>query len=77
MHLGPSVEGVAPTSRAAHNLAEAGVMSWTLQHHLAQIFTNDRDKLVQALSYDVSHKSALPPEQAISGAPKVGPAPSV
>ncbi len=41
----------------------------------AQIFTNDRDKLVQALSHDVSHKSALQPEQTISGAPqKIGPA---
>ena len=40
----------------------------------AQIFTNDRDKLVQALSHDVSHKSALQPEQAISGGPKIGPA---
>ena len=40
----------------------------------AQIFTNDRDKLVQALSHDVSHKSALQPEQAVSGAPKIGPA---
>lgn len=40
----------------------------------AQIFTNDRDKLVQALSNDVSHKSALQPEQAISGVPKIGPA---
>ena len=39
----------------------------------AQIFTNDRDKLVQALSQDVSHKSALQPEQALSGAPKIGP----
>ena len=38
----------------------------------AQIFTNDRDKLVQALSHDVSHKSALQPEQAISGAQKIG-----
>jgi conjugative relaxase-like TrwC/TraI family protein len=41
----------------------------------AQIFTNDRDKLVQALSRDVSHKSALQPEQAISAVPqKIGPA---
>jgi hypothetical protein len=39
----------------------------------AQIFTNDRDKLVQALSRDVSHKSALQPEQAIAGAQKIGP----
>src|SRR6202789_4602441 len=36
----------------------------------AQIFTNDRDKLVQALSHDVSHKSALEPGQAISGTPQ-------
>jgi ATP-dependent exoDNAse (exonuclease V) alpha subunit len=41
----------------------------------AQIFTNNRDKLVQALSHDVSHKSALQPEQAIAGlAQKIGPA---
>jgi conjugative relaxase-like TrwC/TraI family protein len=39
----------------------------------AQIFTNDRDKLVQALRRDVSHKSALQPEQAIAGAQKIGP----
>jgi conjugative relaxase-like TrwC/TraI family protein len=39
----------------------------------AQIFTNDRDKLVQALSHDVSHKSALQPEQAIAGTQKIGP----
>jgi ATP-dependent exoDNAse (exonuclease V) alpha subunit len=32
----------------------------------AQIFTNDREKLAQALSHDVSHKSAYQPEQAIS-----------
>jgi conjugative relaxase-like TrwC/TraI family protein len=38
----------------------------------AQIFTNDRDKLVQALSRDVSHKSALQPEHAIAGAQKIG-----
>jgi hypothetical protein len=41
----------------------------------AQIFTNDRNKLVQALSHDVSHKSALQPEQAVSGAlQNIGPA---
>ena len=41
----------------------------------AQIFTNDREKLVQALSHDVSHKSALQPELAMPGAPqKIGPA---
>jgi ATP-dependent exoDNAse (exonuclease V) alpha subunit len=33
---GYRVEGFAPTSRAAQKLAEAGVMSWTLQHHLAK-----------------------------------------
>jgi ATP-dependent exoDNAse (exonuclease V) alpha subunit len=39
----------------------------------AQIFTNDRHKLVEALNHDVSHKSALQPEQAISGMPqKIG-----
>ena len=31
----------------------------------AQIFTNDREKLSQALSHDVSHQSAYKPEQAI------------
>jgi len=34
----------------------------------AQIFTNDRDKLAQALSRDVSHRSALQPEQTVAGA---------
>ena len=33
---GYSVEGFAPTSRAAHKLGEAGIQSNTLQHHLAQ-----------------------------------------
>ena len=32
---GFSVEGFAPTSRAAHKLAEAGIETSTLQHHLA------------------------------------------
>jgi conjugative relaxase-like TrwC/TraI family protein len=41
----------------------------------AQIFTNDREKLSQALSHDVSHKSAFQPEQAMSAVPqKIGPA---
>ena len=31
----------------------------------AQIFTNDRTTLSEALSHDVSHKSAYQPEQAI------------
>jgi ATP-dependent exoDNAse (exonuclease V) alpha subunit len=31
----------------------------------AQIFTNDRDGLAQALSHDVSHKSAFQPQQAM------------
>src|SRR6185437_5067639 len=39
----------------------------------AQIFTNDLGKLAQALSHDVSHNSALQPEQAIAGAQKIGP----
>jgi conjugative relaxase-like TrwC/TraI family protein len=30
-----NVEGFAPTSRAAHKLGEAGILSNTLQHHLA------------------------------------------
>jgi conjugative relaxase-like TrwC/TraI family protein len=33
---GYSVEGFAPTSRAAHKLGEAGILSNTLQHHLAR-----------------------------------------
>jgi len=33
---GYQVEGFAPTSRAAHKLAEAGIESNTLQHHLAR-----------------------------------------
>jgi ATP-dependent exoDNAse (exonuclease V) alpha subunit len=32
----------------------------------AQIFTNDRAKLPQALGHDVSHQSALKPEQALA-----------
>lgn len=40
----------------------------------AQIFTNDREKLSQALSHDVSHQSAYKPEQAIASfSQKVGP----
>ena len=39
----------------------------------AQIFTNNREKLVQALSRDVSHTSALQTQQALSGVPKIGP----
>ena len=31
--------------------------------HDAQIFTNDREKLPQALGHDVSHQSAHIPEQ--------------
>jgi AAA domain len=33
---GLTVEGFAPTSRAAHKLAEAGIETSTLQHHLAR-----------------------------------------
>jgi ATP-dependent exoDNAse (exonuclease V) alpha subunit len=33
---GYHVEGLAPTSRAAHQLEEAGIQSSTLQHHLAK-----------------------------------------
>jgi conjugative relaxase-like TrwC/TraI family protein len=33
---GYSVEGFAPTSRAAHQLEEAGITASTLQHHLAR-----------------------------------------
>jgi len=32
----------------------------------AQIFTNNREKLPQALGHDVSHQSANKPEQAIA-----------
>jgi conjugative relaxase-like TrwC/TraI family protein len=40
----------------------------------AQIFTNDREKLSQALSHDVSHQSAYKPEQAIASMQlKIGP----
>jgi hypothetical protein len=40
----------------------------------AQIFTNDREKLSQALSRDVSHKSAYQPEQAMFAVQqKIGP----
>ncbi|MGA8159872.1 MAG: hypothetical protein WCB76_03640, partial [Acidobacteriaceae bacterium] len=31
--------------------------------HDAQIFTNDRERLPQALGHDVSHQSAHTPEQ--------------
>ncbi len=34
--VGYAVEGLAPTSRAAHQLSEAGMPSGTLQRHLAQ-----------------------------------------
>ena len=41
----------------------------------AQIFTDSRGRLVEALSSDVSHKSALQPELAVSGLPqRIGPA---
>ncbi len=40
----------------------------------AQIFTNDREKLSQAFSHDVSHQSAYKPERAIAAVPqKIGP----
>ncbi len=40
----------------------------------AQIFTNDRERLSQALSHDVSHNSAYQPEHAIFGVQqKIGP----
>ena len=35
-HAGYSVEGFAPTSRAAQKLGEAGIASHTMQHHLAR-----------------------------------------
>jgi ATP-dependent exoDNAse (exonuclease V) alpha subunit len=43
----------------------------------AQIFTNDREKLSQALSHDVSHQSAYKPEQAITSMQqKIAPSPA-
>jgi ATP-dependent exoDNAse (exonuclease V) alpha subunit len=43
----------------------------------AQIFTNDREKLSQALSHDVSHQSAYKPEQAIASMQqKIAPSPA-
>jgi conjugative relaxase-like TrwC/TraI family protein len=43
----------------------------------AQIFTNDREKLSQALSHDVSHQSAYKPEQAmVSTQQKIAPSPA-
>ena len=43
----------------------------------AQIFTNDREKLSQALSHDVSHQSAYKPEQAmVSMQQKIPPSPA-
>jgi hypothetical protein len=43
----------------------------------AQIFTNDREKLSQALSHDVSHQSAYKPEQTIASMEqKIAPSPA-
>ena len=43
----------------------------------AQIFTNDREKLSQALGHDVSHQSAYKPEQAIASMQqKMAPSPA-
>jgi ATP-dependent exoDNAse (exonuclease V) alpha subunit len=43
----------------------------------AQIFTNDREKLSQALSHNVSHQSAYKPEQAIASMQlKINPSPA-
>jgi conjugative relaxase-like TrwC/TraI family protein len=39
-HQGYNVEGLAPTSRAAQQLEEAGIHSNTLQHHLAKSHTD-------------------------------------
>lgn len=41
---GYQVEGLAPTSRAAQQLEEAGIHSNTLQHHLARSHTNDSEQ---------------------------------
>jgi ATP-dependent exoDNAse (exonuclease V) alpha subunit len=41
---GYQVEGLAPTSRAAHQLEEAGIHSSTLQGHLARSQRDDRDR---------------------------------
>ena len=38
---GYRVRGLAPTSRAAHKLAESGIESETLQRHLAQRGASD------------------------------------
>jgi hypothetical protein len=43
----------------------------------AQIFTNDREKLSQALSHDVSHQSAYKQEQKIASMEqKIAPSPA-
>jgi ATP-dependent exoDNAse (exonuclease V) alpha subunit len=43
----------------------------------AQIFTNDKEKLSQALAHDVSHQSAYKPEQAIASMQqKISPSPA-
>ena len=41
---GYQVEGLAPTSRAAHQLEEAGIHSSTLQRHLARSHRDDGDR---------------------------------
>jgi conjugative relaxase-like TrwC/TraI family protein len=41
---GYRVEGLAPTSRAAQQLEDAGIHSNTLQHHLARSHTNDSEQ---------------------------------
>ncbi len=41
---GYQVEGLAPTSRAAQQLEEAGIHSATLQHHLARSHRDDRER---------------------------------
>ena len=44
----------------------------------AQIFTNDREKLSQALGHDVSHQSAYKPEQAMASMQqKIAPSPAL
>jgi ATP-dependent exoDNAse (exonuclease V) alpha subunit len=47
---GYRVEGFAPTSRAAHKLAEAGMQTSTLQHHLAKgVQPDTREKRLYVL----------------------------
>jgi conjugative relaxase-like TrwC/TraI family protein len=57
---GYTVEGLAPTSRAAYQLEEAGIRSSTLQHHLAQ---GDRVRDGQRHLYFVDESSLASTKQ--------------